>query len=234
MQAIEAYDALGEKYAEIAARRRLYLDAIDELVVERAQRHAASLLDVGAGDGRRALKIAGRIGIERLVLLEPSSGMRKVIPRANEVWAERLEEVERPDTFDIILCLWNVLGHLGAEADCARGLQKVHQLCCRKGVVFLDVVNRHNVEACGVGVVMRRMIRDLVSPAWSNGEVDVTWRVGHDEIRTRGHVFRDKEMRQLFACTGFEVAERIVLGYGDGEVKRSQLSGNLFYVLRKR
>src|SRR5438128_1240208 len=72
---IEAYDAFAASYKSYAEGRGPYRRAINDIVISRA-RNAASLLDVGAGDGSRALHIGQSAGVGRIVLLEPSAGMR--------------------------------------------------------------------------------------------------------------------------------------------------------------
>src|SRR5215510_6969311 len=72
---IEAYDAFAASYKSYAEGRRQYQQAIDRIVISRI-RDAKSLLDAGAGDGSRALEIGRSAHVGRIVLLEPSSGMR--------------------------------------------------------------------------------------------------------------------------------------------------------------
>src|SRR5262249_18060715 len=113
---IEAYDAFAASYRSYAESRELYLRAIDDIVISRV-RHANSLLDVGAGDGLRAIQIGRAAGVSRLVLLEPSPGMRARCPEGAEVWPSAIEEIpDAAPSFEVITCLWNVLGHIqGAQ-----------------------------------------------------------------------------------------------------------------------
>src|SRR5882757_9030358 len=71
LDAIAAYDFVAPGYRELSDRRRAYLDAVDAEILRRVPGDAASLIDVGAGDGGRALQIAGHAGISRVVLMEP-------------------------------------------------------------------------------------------------------------------------------------------------------------------
>src|SRR5882757_3979090 len=113
LDAIAAYDFVAPGYAELSERRRAYLDAVDAEILRLVPKGAASLIDVGAGDGRRALQIAKQAGIPQVVLVEPSEGMRQLIPAGVEVWDERMEALpEMGREFDVVLCLWNVLGHV--------------------------------------------------------------------------------------------------------------------------
>jgi len=109
---IAAYDAFAPFYSAYANTRRPYLRRVEDIVIAHAPR-TGSLLDVGAGDGSRALRIAQATKLRRIVLLEPSAGMRAQCPSGVEVWPYSASEIPNCGLqFDVITCLWNVLGHL--------------------------------------------------------------------------------------------------------------------------
>ena len=72
---VAAYSRLAPHYADLSSRRRRYLLGIENALVSRISVGSSSLLDVGAGDGSRALRIARTCGIPNIVLLEPSLEM---------------------------------------------------------------------------------------------------------------------------------------------------------------
>jgi 2-polyprenyl-3-methyl-5-hydroxy-6-metoxy-1,4-benzoquinol methylase len=227
LDAIAAYDLVAPAYRELSENRRAYLDAVDAEILRRVPRGAASLVDVGAGDGRRALGIARRAGVRRVVLVEPSEGMRGLIPAGSEVWTERLEALsDRGREFDVVLCLWNVLGHVPGRESRVEGLRNLGRMCSAGGLIFLDVLNRYNLAECGVGVVLRRLLSS------HNGDVPVTWRTAGGEIATQGYVFSANEMDRLFRDAGLTVAAREVLNYRTGRRAPWPVAGNLMYVLR--
>ena len=228
LDAIAAYDQVAPGFRELSARRRAYLDAVDAEILRLVPKPAYSLIDVGAGDGRRALQIAASAHLSRVVLVEPSAGMRELIPAGVEVWADRMEALpDRRMTFDVVMCLWNVLGHVPTPELRVLALRNLKRLCAPGGLIFLDVLNRYNVAECGVRVVLLR----LVSPGW-NGDVPVKWRTEAGEVETRGHVFTRGEMEGLFRKSGLSVVERRVLDYRTGRKRAWAVGGNFFYVLR--
>jgi len=227
LDAIAAYDFVAPGYRELSDRRRAYLDAVDAEILRRVPGGAASLIDVGAGDGRRALHIAGRTGISRVVLVEPSEGMRQLIPAGVEVWDERMEALrEVGREFDVVLCLWNVLGHVPSRELRVAALRNLGRMCSAGGLIFLDVINRYNVAECGVGVVVRRFLSS------ENGDVPVKWRTGGGEVETRGHVFAAMEIEEMVREAKLEVVERVVLNYRTGRRESWTIAGNLLYVLK--
>ena len=60
---VAAYDLLSRVYPAIAEAHKSHLDAIDDLIIQLLPSGSRSLLDVGAGDGRRANKVASWTGI---------------------------------------------------------------------------------------------------------------------------------------------------------------------------
>ena len=69
------YNQLASKYSDYASKKRRYLDAIDDLIIMRTEMPTQKLLDVGAGDGRRAKKISGKLGINYVALMDNSEEM---------------------------------------------------------------------------------------------------------------------------------------------------------------
>jgi 2-polyprenyl-3-methyl-5-hydroxy-6-metoxy-1,4-benzoquinol methylase len=228
LDAVAAYDRIAPGYRELSERRRAYLDAVDAEILRRVPRGAGSLIDVGAGDGRRAVAIAERAGVSRVVLVEPSAGMRGLIAQGVEVWNQRVEAMADPGArFDVVLCLWNVLGHVPGELRVA-ALRNLGSLCSAGGLIVLDVIHGYNVAECGLGVVLRRLLSSR------SGDVPVKWRTAAGDVETVGHVFTAGEMEGLFREAGLDVVERIVLNYETGRRESWAALGNLLYVLRGR
>jgi 2-polyprenyl-3-methyl-5-hydroxy-6-metoxy-1,4-benzoquinol methylase len=233
LDAISAYDRVAPSFYELSQHRRAYLDAVDEEILRRLPNATTSLLDAGAGDGRRALEIADRAGIRKVVLVEPSSGMRALIPPHCEIWDTRIEAL--PDTgqrFDAVLCLWNVLGHIPSRNQRVAALRNLSRLCSPQGLIFMDVLHRYNVAECGLLTVARRFLHDTFLPTERNGDVMVKWQTSGCEVETQGHVFTPGEMSQLFQQASLTPTARIVLNYRTGQRKQWATAGNLLYTLR--
>ena len=61
-----AYDRLAPFYSSLLEARKHYVEAIDQIVIAHAG-GARSLLDIGSGNGVRALRIAGGCNISDVV-----------------------------------------------------------------------------------------------------------------------------------------------------------------------
>jgi len=237
---VAAYDRVAPFFSDIAQRRKRYLESIDQLTIARIPSGSRSLLDVGAGDGKRGRQIARKAALQDVVLLEPSAGMMKESAariwrvRAEDVELENLNSAERNCGFDVITCLWNVLGHIRPAKTRAQVLARLARLLSPEGVLFLDVNHRYNARSYGLFQTAGRFLRDRLWPGEANGDVSVNWKFGEVDCRTYGHVFSDRETRQLASDANLIVSERVVVDYDTGEIKRRGWEGNLFYVLRRR
>ena len=232
---VAAYDRLAPVYWGYAKRRERYLLSVERLIAHRVQ-GATSLLDMGAGDGTRATRIAATAGIPNLVLLEPSSAMSGTPTSSAERWAMRAEDL-RPEhmarRFDAITCLWNVLGHIPA-IDRERVLRASSQLLTPEGRIFLDVNHRYNARSYGWIATSARWLRDAVTQDVRKGDVTAIWKIGGGRsISTFGHVFTHREMVGLAQAAGVEIEERIVIDYENGSVHDITWLGNLLYIFRR-
>jgi len=230
---VAAYDQIAPVYARLAEQRRAYLDAVDRLVVAEIPPGGKSMLDVGAGDGARAVRIAAAAGLHDLVLLEPSEVMCSCCPPQATLWAMRAEDLHsRAGAFDIITCLWNVLGHIFPSSARVEARRQFARLVSPQDRVFIDVNHRYNARHYGTLPTVMRFVRDRVSPAGSHGDVRVAWDLEGHRCATTGHVFTHAEFAALSRAAGLRIEKRFVIDYASGEIKRRSRDGNLLYVLR--
>ena len=192
------------------------------------------MLDVGAGDGARARRIAQARDIAELFLLEPSVGMQCKDCSDAKVVAMRAEELHLVQAeFDVITCLWNVLGHIFPAAARLEVLHQFVRLVSPQGRIFVDVQHRYNARHFGAIPTVLRFLQDRLSWNETNGDVVVAWDVEQVRCTTRGHVFTHKEFRSLAQLAGLSIESRLVVDYGTGDCRRWSIEGNLLYVLRR-
>lgn len=142
--------------------------------------------------------------------------------------AEDLEQVQ--EEFDVITSLWNVLGHVEARATV---MEQFCRLLAKGGCLFLDVNHRYNALEYGFLHTAGRFLMDRVSSDVGRGDVVAKWEVEGKILATRGHVFRDEEIRLLARRSGLEIRERMIINYSNGRIERWPFQGNLLYMLRR-
>jgi len=229
---IAAYDRIAPMFGSLAEQRMRYLDRVDQIVISHIPPGSRSLLDVGAGDGRRTRRIAEAGNLTEVVLLEPSQGMQRhgAQPAAfRTLRAEQLDSVQ--GRFDVIVCLWNVLGHVFPHASRVEAMRQFARLTSHRGRIFVDVNHRYNAAHYGTARTAVRYLRDRIHPGVKNGDVVATWNVEGAPCSARGHVFTHREFRSMASASGLTIEERFVVDYATGRIRRSSLQGNLLYVL---
>lgn len=227
---VAAYNALAPCYRAYSQSRLAYLQSVERLIIKRVI-GARSLLDVGSGDGCRASRIAAWARISEIVMVEPSSAMRNLCVARGDVWKCRASEIPRSTRrFDVITCLWNVLGHM-EEHERRASLLRLKQLLTPSGTIFLDVNHRYNAAEYGWFNTLIRRLRDLLFWSEKNGDVIVHWKAGERIISTRGHVFTQTEMDRLFHCASLKIQRFWIVDYKTGIEHRYPWLGNLLYQL---
>jgi SAM-dependent methyltransferase len=230
---IAAYDRIAPMFGSLAEQRMRYLDAVDQIVTSHIPIGSRSLLDVGTGDGRRALRIAEAVNLTEIVLLEPSQGMqrRSATPAPfRTLRAEQLDSLH--GRFDVIVCLWNVLGHVFPHAARAEAMRQFARLALPRGRIFVDVNHRYNAAHYGAARTAIRFLHDRIHPDEKNGDVVASWNVEGAPCSVRGHVFTQREFRSLTLAAGLTIEKRFVVDYATGQPRRFSFQGNLLYMLR--
>jgi len=230
---VAAYDRVAPMYARLADERRLYLEAVDRLVIAEIPPGSRSLLDAGAGYGDRAWRIAEARGVRDVVLVEPSAVMRSHCPAEATIWAMRAEDLHgQQGRFDVITCLWNVLGHIFPSAARIEVLRQFARLASPAGKIFVDVNHRYNTRHYGALATALRFLRDRAWPGDGNGDVTVTWDIEAGRCATTGHVFTQREFASLTRAAGLSIEKRFIVDYASGQLRQRSFEGNLLYVLR--
>ena len=228
---MRAYARLARSFAQLSASRSKYLAGIEREIAGAIPSGSGSLLDVGAGDGTRALRIAQAARIERVTLVEPAEGMLGAVSNAT-VSSLRAEQLGRfSGSFDIVLCLWNVLGHVFPSRAREQALRGLARLAAPGARVFVDVSHRYNFRHYGLLPTVGRYLRDRWAWTESSGDTEVHWDTAEGRVATRGHVFRDQEFRNLAAGAGLVILDRRAVDYASGERRRWSGQGHLLYTL---
>jgi 2-polyprenyl-3-methyl-5-hydroxy-6-metoxy-1,4-benzoquinol methylase len=226
---VAAYDRIAPLFAELAQERKAFLEGVERLVISAIPAGSHSLLDVGAADGSRARRIAQCRDISDLMLLEPAVAMQRGGADIRTMRAEDLHAIET--RFDVVLCLWNVLGHVFPASARIEVLRQFARLLPPHGKAFVDVAHRYNARHYGVARTVARFIHDLFASGNENGDVAVSWDFRGKRTATTGHVFTHREIASMCRSAGLNIERKLVLDYATGEERRWGFQGHLLYVL---
>lgn len=227
------YDSLAPGYRNYSQSRLLYLNAVDS-VVRQYLTPESSVIDFGSGDGVRVHNIAKNI-TSKLCLVENSCNMITKIkdqyPRAlilNQDFAD--VNFQTGKKYDIAICLWNVLGHLGNEQRVLTGLTNIRKTVRKNGIVILDINNRHNISQYKIKAV-KNIIKDVFTYKFANGDIKFNISINGQNIPSYVHIFNKHEIEKLIDAAGFEIKSGVYINYANGDIKKSPLFGQLCYVL---
>ena len=231
---LEEYEKPELWFRTASERRGNYLAAVDQLVLNYARN---PMLDVGSGDGIRAMRIAEQANISTLILVEPGDDMFEAANsvgalRVVKAKAEDLESVDFGLKFKIITCLWNVMGNVEHQSR-LQALTNMAELLDPEGVIILDVNNKYNVRHYGWQNLWNNSIQDLHFPKPTNGDFSYSVKLNDVVISQTAHFFNLFEIPSLASNAGLKIIESQVLDYATGEKRPTSLEGNLVYVLTK-
>lgn len=236
-QSSDFYTQFAPKYSTYAAGRKPYLARINQLIAERIVK-GGQLLDVGAGDGERIEEIVRLVKHPIAVTaLDDSPGMIQLLSKKSSITAVEAsiasEHLPLTQSFDTILCLWNVLGHIETSEQRLQALCNVANMLTPTGKLFLDVNNRYNVAHYGLRSVIRNATADWLRPSKSNGDFPLSIELGSGRLSTSVHIFAPWEIEYLLRSAGLQIVKRTVVNYATGQVVPSIFQGQLFYQLQK-
>ena len=230
----DMYDSLAPYYRDYAEKKTAYLSAVDRFILDYASSLPSSMLDVGSGDGVRAMALAKKLGVSSVVLSDysPEMAARCRVLGPRDVWQTAAQDLPETDRrFDIITCLWNVLGHLPDRDSRIKALARMKALLSDQGIIFFDVNNRHNAVAYGWIKIICRIVVDSLQPDDRRGDTSFDWKIGEKVFPAMGHLFTPEEIESIIRESGLQIRERIAVDYTSGAVSRSPLKGQLVYRL---
>lgn len=233
------YDSLAPYFSSYSKRKQLYLNSIDKIILGLSSRGGGSILDVGSGDGIRGYNIFKQLKCKKIVFMDSSSKMVHLCRKRFKKNVYKLDISSSVTTstvrerFDIILCLWNVLGHIPTQKKRLKALINMKKLLKRNGKIFIDVSNRYNIAYYGWLNVITNMIRDLIFHSERNGEFAYDLRINKlIAIPSSNHFFTPNEMKTLIEKAGLSVDRQLYVNYNTGLIENTFLKGNLFYILK--
>lgn len=148
------YSRIAGTYRGLVEPRRFYLEAVDRRFRDISRITGARWLDVGTGDGSRALALNSVIA-KSLTVVEPSS----LLPESFEedhpdtvVIRRSLNDAAISESFGLISALWNVVGHVESLPGF---LAKCSELLDDDGVFFFDLNSPFNLKRFGLRAVAR-------------------------------------------------------------------------------
>lgn len=228
------YTALATVYSSLCDERTRYIEAVDCLVKQTTTSRkgtGSAWLDVGAGDGVRIADLTSDFAGE-LWLIEPAKPLAKMAKESvpdSIVLEQTLEDAAGSPTlkgkqFDVITCLWNVIGHVD---DPKKFLREVGRLIDSKGILIIDVNNRHNVKQYGIGATLRNMLMSIFKTSTDKWRFPVS---KSPDVTTLSWITNAREIEALANDAGLRLVRRLFVDYETGKTSRRGFwRGQIYY-----
>ena len=240
LSSVKFYDTLSVIYDAELERRAPWVRRVEELIAGWARaRGARSLIDFGAGNGRRALRLAQAADLQD-VAIDVSPVM---IDEARKLGVEaHVVDIASPTfdaaafgdrKFDLVICTWNVLGHVEGREARLQAVRNMRSVMAPGGAIVLDVNNRYNAAHYGWAAVVKNLVRDLLDPASAGDFIANRQDPKGETMHTFVHVFSRGEMHRLCRDAGLAPVEEHYLDYDSGEA-RTRWSGQMCFLIQAR
>ncbi|APE12553.1 hypothetical protein BO226_24630 (plasmid) [Rhodococcus sp. 2G] len=231
------YDALAPHYQSASGVSPQFNARVDAHVAQKVSR-ASSWLDIGTGDGHRAMRIlaASTAQPTRLLACDSSAQMTAIAERTCTGFAVQNwnpAETEPPATFNnvaLISLLGNVFGHVLTPSDRSIAMRRVAAVLSPGGQLVLDFNNRRNMRQYGWTNVTRRALR--YAAGGDDGTFVARKNIDGTEISTGVYLGTVKEYRDLLSATGLDVTETLFIDYRTG-ADAGPLTGQALLVATK-
>ena len=226
------YDNIATNYHMEALAKMNYLNAVDNYIIKTmTDEKINGFMDVGTGDGRRALKLINYFKItSNIVLVDDSKEMLEQMELDDNIilFSDNVINYKSTQRFSLITCLWNVLGHFPSVEDRIDFFKLVEEHLRPGGVFIYDVNNRYNIAHYGSESVANNIIKDRYNNA-NSGWFDLA--TGGN--KTKVYIHSPFDIENYIKPTHLTLEETVYIDYTTGVLKSNFLEGQLVYKLRK-
>lgn len=222
------YDSIADEYVRVREKRSIYLHKIDSMIIDDFYMKAKSILDVGSGDGSRGMKIFRSINADEICMVEESKEMVKNIERDKQIniYQGSIQTFRHQQSFDLILCLWNVLGHVDTFDERTQILKILKSFLSKDGVIAIDFNNRYNYKHYGIVNVFRNILKSafVKEPGWFD--------IKNHNIKVYIHSYF--EIKHMISQAGLKIKSIRIVDYDNGDEYRNLFKGQFLFYLQSK
>ncbi len=231
------YTKFASEYANYASGKKVYISAVNSLICKESD-SPLNIVDVGSGDGLRGKSIADSLDVRDVTFLDNSDGMLALSKQIEGVSVNKVDitssEFIPGRKYDLVLCLWNVLGHISTIEGRKNAVLNLAKLLTNNGVLFIDVNNRYNSSHYGKMAVAKNMIHDVFKAPNLVGNFDLCINIESCTIKTSVHIFNPLEIEDLIESSGMVIERKWIVNYDTGKTEKHFWNGQLLFKIKPR
>jgi 2-polyprenyl-3-methyl-5-hydroxy-6-metoxy-1,4-benzoquinol methylase len=226
------YNNLSETYDAETTRRQKYLDRVDAYILDSCNNiNIENYLDIGSGDGRRSMKIAEKLKVKANIFLVDNSEKMSDKTIKNEkvsIYNISANDLNTNLKFNLITCLWNVLGHFPNKQNILDLFKKIDHLLSDDGCFIFDVNNRYNISQYGKESVAENIRLDYIKDENSGW-----FELNKGKDSTKVYIHSPFDIHDYLKGTDLFIKEVLYIDYNTGLLRPSFLGGQLVYKIQK-
>lgn len=222
------YDNLSYSYDYISEKRRKYLESIDQEILNFIKPlNINAILDVGIGNGKRSNKFITKLNFseKKFYGIEPSEKMHleslKIFNEKKNIININLESYQTHKKFELIMCLWNVIGHV---SNLEIFIKKVSELSSHNGYFIFDFNNIYNLKEYGLSSFMSNSFVGLFKHKFK-------FRVVNNNDDTLVNYYKPKYISKILSFYNFKILKKIHINYKDGTISNF-LNGQILLICK--
>jgi SAM-dependent methyltransferase len=233
----EYYDRWSQDYDQALEQRASYVRSINNLVIEWSRTTGAkTILDVGCGTGSRLQQILAQtnlagVGVDESPRMIAEARARGLAAYVLDIAAPLTAGILPHPQFDVVVALWNVLGHISGRNGRLAALRNMRSLARAGGTILFDVNNRYNAAHYGWPRAARNWIHDLVRPN-DGGDFIIRRPASGPEEATWVRLFSLREVLALCREAELEPVSVRFVDYARGTIARMQWGGQICVIAR--
>jgi ubiquinone/menaquinone biosynthesis C-methylase UbiE len=229
-----------DQFNETIEKRKLFTLSVDQIIAaDLKQRPTSRILSIGAGTGKRELRIRELSKLDfAITATDISANMCAIMAqRGIQTFCGAWECIEMPDekqeSFDAVFLL-HCFGLIASAHDRLTALTKAQRCLRQGGALYVDVLNLDDRDEWGAEIRQVFAQHDLGQDGYQMG--DVTYRRVDGEAISFCHYFDRKEMIQLLQKAGLEPTKIHNVGYAaeHGKILDTEDRGSMVFVGVKR
>lgn len=224
------YNSISSEYFIYREQRKPYLDKVDSIIINDFRDKAKKILDVGAGDGLRGVKIFKNIQADVICLVEESNEMATNIKKINgvDIFVGSIQQFNSDKKFDIILCLWNVLGHVKTFNERISILKLLKSYLSENGVIVIDFNNRYNYIHYGITQALRNIVKSIFKR-------EAGWFIVNNRdgtMQSPVYIHNYFEIKNIILKAGLHIEKLTIIDYDNGRIKNNLFQGQYLFYLK--
>ena len=241
------FDKIAATYEDtIGARRQAFNDAVDRIVLERAQAEGRPLaaLDAACGTGSRWSRMKGALPDVRLSGFDASAQMVEIAKSRGDGGFDEVKVCDltaisfADESFDLVTCLFFPFSCLTSADDRQRAASELVRTLRPNGLLFVDAINRwHLGEGEGFHRSWRAAVwehlRSVVDPKMDAGDKLYSTQLDGSPLEGFMHGYSRGSFKRLFTQAGLTIEREYIIGYNTGKIHTKPTRGNILLVCRR-